>query len=219
MNQISKTRVNASWITASIVGAFGGILGFEHGIGEILHGNSTITSILINAYKAPGLPFPIGVEPAMTIIPNYLLTGILAVIMGLIVMIWSVFFIQKKYSSIILYLFSILLLLVGGGFVPIMVLIIAGIAGFKIRSSFKFWKKTPAGFRRFLAILWPWFIIAYFVMMLILITWGYSTGMNNPEFDLNTFVSLSAISGLIQLGLMILALIASMAHDSLKDIR
>jgi hypothetical protein len=69
-------NINASKILAMIFGIYGGIFGFEHGIGEILQGNSTIENIKFYAYKSPGLPFPFGREPAMTLIPIYLITGI-----------------------------------------------------------------------------------------------------------------------------------------------
>ncbi len=211
-----KKGINASRITASSFGVLGGILGLEHGIGEILHGNIAITTTVINAYTGKGLPFPFGVEPAMTIIPNYLITGILAVITGLIIMAWSAFFIHKKFGSIILYLLLILLLLVGGGFAPILFLILSGIAGFKIKSSFKLWNKTPSVFRGFLALLWPWFFTAELLMVPVPIIYGYLSGLNGPNPDPDVFVTLSIASGLTVLGLIILTVITAMAHDSLK---
>lgn len=54
-------------------------------------------------------------EPAMTIIPNFLLTGILAIIMGIIVTIWSAAYIERKNGGLILILLSIIMLLFGGG--------------------------------------------------------------------------------------------------------
>lgn len=91
-------------------GVYGGFLGLEHGVGEIMQGNAAMTSVQINAYAPPGLPFPFGREPTMTLLPTLLLAGILAVLTDLTVMIWSAFFIQMKHSILILYLMSILLL-------------------------------------------------------------------------------------------------------------
>jgi hypothetical protein len=40
--------------------------------------------------------WPHGNEPAFTLIPNFLVTGIAAMIVGLIVIVWSLFFVQKQ---------------------------------------------------------------------------------------------------------------------------
>jgi hypothetical protein len=40
-------------------------------------------------------------EPAMTIVPNFLLTGMLAIVMGIIVTIWAGKFIEHKSGGLI----------------------------------------------------------------------------------------------------------------------
>ena len=70
----------------------------------------------IFAVSPSELPFPFGHEPAMTIIPNLLVTGILAIIFGLFIVIWAAVFVPKKNGGAVLFLLSIILLLVGGGF-------------------------------------------------------------------------------------------------------
>ncbi len=75
--------MNKSRITASILGVFAGLGGgVFHGIGEILQGSVTPNGIYIQAW--PIMQATAG-EPAMTIVPNFLLTGILAIIMGIVV--------------------------------------------------------------------------------------------------------------------------------------
>jgi hypothetical protein len=39
-----------------------------------------------------------GCEPVMTIIPNFLITGILVVIISMLILMWSVLFIQRSYG-------------------------------------------------------------------------------------------------------------------------
>jgi hypothetical protein len=80
-----KDKQGAARRTSSIFGVYGGLLGFEHGIGEILQGNLPVPSIRINAYGSAGLPFPFGHEPAMTLLPTYLTTGIAAALAALLV--------------------------------------------------------------------------------------------------------------------------------------
>ena len=65
----------------------------------------------------------------MTLIPNFLITGILAVVVSLVVMAWAAMFVQRKNGGLTLMLLSILLLLVGGGFIPPLFGVIAGVIG------------------------------------------------------------------------------------------
>ena len=62
----------------------------------------------------------------MTLIQNFLITGIFAIFVALVVMAWAAFFVQRKNGGLILILLSILMLLVGGGFIPPLFGIIAG---------------------------------------------------------------------------------------------
>jgi len=77
---------NPGSVVSSILGIYGGLLGFEHGIGEILQGNLAVPDIKINAYGSAGLPFPFGHEPAMTLLPTYLVTGSVAALTALLIL-------------------------------------------------------------------------------------------------------------------------------------
>jgi hypothetical protein len=67
--------------------------------------------------------------PAMTLIPNFLITGIFAILVSLVVIAWATIFVRRKNGSVTLILLSILMLLVGGGFIPPLFGIIAGVIG------------------------------------------------------------------------------------------
>lgn len=69
----------------------------------------------------------------MTFIPNLFVTGILAIIASLAVMVWAAAFVQRKSGGLALILLSILMLLVGGGFIPPFFGIIAGTIGTRIK--------------------------------------------------------------------------------------
>ena len=128
MKKLSKTRA-----AASIIGIFAGLGGgVLHGVGEILQGNIAPSGIMIEAW--PGLTALSG-EPAMTIVPSFLVTGVLAIIFGLIVAIWAAAFVQKKNGGLFLILLSIIMLLVGGGLIPPIFGVIAGIIGIWIKHS------------------------------------------------------------------------------------
>jgi hypothetical protein len=125
MKIVSKTRV-----AASALGIFAGLGGASHGPGEILQGNMAPSGLVIEAW--PELTALQG-EPAMTIIPSFLITGILTVIFGLIVAVWAAKFVQRKNGGIMLILLSIIMLLVGGGLFPPVFGVAAGLIGTRIK--------------------------------------------------------------------------------------
>ncbi len=79
MNRTTRTIV-------SIMGAFFALGGIDHGVFEILHGNTPTSGLFIQAIGQANRFWVYGTEDAFTIIPNFLLTGILAVIFSLAVM-------------------------------------------------------------------------------------------------------------------------------------
>lgn len=109
-----------------VLGIFAGLGGASHGFGEILQGNVAPSQIMIKAW--PGLT-ALGGEPAMTIVPNFILAGILTIAFGLIVAQWAGKYIDRNIGGLILALLSIVLLLVGGGIIPPLFGIAGGIVG------------------------------------------------------------------------------------------
>jgi hypothetical protein len=125
MKMLSKTRV-----AASALGIFAGLGGASHGPGEMLQGNIAPSVLVIEAW--PELTALQG-EPAMTIIPSFLVSGILTVIVGVLVAVWAAKFVQRKNGGLVLILLSIILLLVGGGLFPPVFGVAAGLIGTRIK--------------------------------------------------------------------------------------
>jgi hypothetical protein len=119
-------------VIASTLGVLVGLAGIEHGFFEMLQGNVTPTSIWIDAIGPSQRFWEYATETAITIIPNFFVTGLLAMIAGLLVTIWAAAFVQRKYGARILFLLSILLWLVGGGYGPIFFTIFAAITATRI---------------------------------------------------------------------------------------
>ena len=65
------------------LGTLAGLAGVEHGIGEILQGNVAPEGLAIIAWPGSELFRVLGGEPAMTIVPSLLVTGILAILVSL----------------------------------------------------------------------------------------------------------------------------------------
>ena len=152
------TKSVATWF-----GVAAGIAGLEHGFFEIQQSSTRPDSLMIVSIGPPCVPEEAwnACEPAMTIIPNYLITGILAVIIGLVILLWSVAFIQRKRGGLVLILLSIALLLFGGGLFPPLIGIIGGAAGTKINKPST--GKQPNRVLRFASRLWPWPLVVFMV--------------------------------------------------------
>ena len=116
--------MNKLKVAASALGIFTGLAGASHGPGEILQGNVAPSNAIFQAW--PSLT-ALGGEPAMTIIPNLLVTGVLTIIVGALLAVWAAKFISRKHGGLVLILLTIVLLLVGGGIVPPLFGIAAGV--------------------------------------------------------------------------------------------
>ncbi|MFN2286150.1 MAG: hypothetical protein ACK2UQ_17175 [Anaerolineae bacterium] len=161
------TKTVTSWL-----GIAAGIAGVEHGYFEILQGHVRPEGLMIVSMGPPCDPEVAWniCEPAMTILPSFLITGILAVILGLAIFVWSVGFVQRKRGGLVLMLLSVALLLFGGGLFPLLIGIIGGAAGTQINKPLT-WE--PGGITRFAAKLWPWPLVLLLVWLLGQFPVGY----------------------------------------------
>ena len=100
---------------ASTVGVLAGLLGVEHGLFETLQGNVATSGPVIDAIGHQANSVFQGSEPALTFIPNFFVTGVLAIIVSIIVIIWATAFVWRKNGGLVLILLSIIQLFVGGG--------------------------------------------------------------------------------------------------------
>lgn len=151
---------SATRVTVSIIGAIVRLMGIEHGIGEALQGNIAPSGLVISSW--PGSEFfrILAGEPAMTVAPNLLVTGILAIFVSLMFLVWTTVFVERKNAGLVLILLSIVMLLVGGGFGPPMLGIIVGAAATRINAPLTWWRAhLSVSLRRFLGQLWPWSLV------------------------------------------------------------
>ena len=198
----------ATRVVASLFGIFAGFGGPEHGYFEILQGNVKPSSIMINSIGPPCQADKVWhlCEPAMTVIPSFLVTGILATVIGLITMIWAAAFVQKKNGGVVLILLSIALLLVGGGLFPPVIGIVAGVVATKIKAPLARQRMHLSGsVLRFLAKLWPWPLVGFFVWVFGQFVVGYF---------FNEFLQKSGfLIPLLIIGLLVLSILTGYAYD------
>ena len=167
--------------TAAVYGIYAGILGVEHGFLEILQGNIATRGVRIMAAGGAGLPFPFGHEPAMTVIPNFLASGIAATIVGAAIILWCAAISRRKHRTLVLLLLSVALLLVGGGFGPISLLIAACIAASGIGRPLTRWRRLRGAVMRLIAALWPWLLGAALAWVPIEVILGQILHLKNDS--------------------------------------
>jgi hypothetical protein len=194
--------------TRLVAAAFGFVAGFggpEHGAFEILRGSARPEGLVFAAMGPPCNPEQVwhACEPAMSILPNYLVTGILATILGLVTITWSVAFLHKKRGGLVLMLLSIALLLFGGGLLPPAIGVIGGLLATRINRPVDR-QSTP--FSRGLARLWPWPVPAFLV-------WLFGQFIIGHFFN-DFLLSSGFLIPLAILGLMLLSAITAAAYDT-----
>jgi protein-S-isoprenylcysteine O-methyltransferase Ste14 len=139
-------------ITVAFLGVYAGLLAVQHGIFALLQGSRAPDGLLINAIGPPCQPEAVwhACYPALTLIPNLFVSGVAAVLVGLGMAIWAVFFVERRRGGLVLAALSLVALLVGGGFVPVFIGLVAAAVSRGLH--------RPALRPRFavLAKVWPW---------------------------------------------------------------
>jgi len=201
----------ATRASVSTFGALAGLMGIEHGIGEVLQGNNPPPAMMFSSWPGSKLFEILNGEPAMTVLPNLLVTGVLAIFLSLIFL-WVALRVPGEHSGRYLLLLSVAMLLVGGGFGPPLLGFAVAATASRLHAPFP-WLRTrlPAGLGRLLTGLWPWIYAGSLVSWLGLfpgtILLDHFVGVGNPE--LMVFGLLGAA-----FGLMLLAIVAGFARDA-----
>ncbi|HEX6335611.1 MAG TPA: hypothetical protein VFZ85_01540 [Jiangellaceae bacterium] len=197
---------------AVATGVLAGLGGFIHGIGEVLQGSSSPAGVVFDSWTQGRIATNLGGEPAMSLIPNTLLTGLLTMAASLAVIAWALRFLDHRYGGRGLAALSVLMLLVGGGFgPPILGLLAALPAGaahrvVRVRS----WTRTRGG--RALAATWPalfWLCLADATFLVL--------GSVTAGVVLNLDISAAFVYALfLAAAAMPVATLAGIAHDALR---
>ena len=210
----SFENLNATRVIATSIGVFFGLFsGVNHGIFELLQGNKPTDGFVINAIGEAQRFWVEGTEPAFTLIPNFMLTGIVSIIVGLAVIIWSIWFLPTKHGRAIFLGLFVLSFLVGGGIGQAFFFIPAWAFATRMDKPLIWWRKVlPRNTWPFLSKLWIVTLILATIAMLIgleMAIFGFFPGISDTETLQNvnmTFVFGSAI-------LYVLSFIAGFGHE------
>jgi hypothetical protein len=180
-----KTR-----ITASAIGVLLGLAGIvNHGIFEILQGNITTNGFYIEAIGENNRYWLYGTEGAFTLIHNFLISGIFAILVGLAIVVWSLKYIHAKHGATVFLALLILLTLVGGGIGHIILFLPTWAFVTRINKPLDWWdRKLSFQLRKKLATVWIFFLLATLISWLIVMElgiFGYFPGKDDPDIILN----------------------------------
>jgi len=201
-------RLKAVPAVALAFGIGAGLLGLEHGFFELIQGNVAPAGPGISAIGPPCQPATAwhACEPAFTVIPNFLVTGLLAMAAAIAVLTWAAGFLGRGHAAPIFLGLTGALFLVGGGFVTLIFCLIAVIAAAQIDSPLTWWRThLPRASVRILSTLWPWILVAY-------LTWDVASwviGSFANDLMLRVTPAVTAMTPF----LLVLILVVSFAHD------
>ena len=187
----SFDNLNATRVIATTIGVFCGLFsGINHGIFEILQGNTPTNSLVINAIGEAQRFWIEGTEPAFTIMPNFMLTGILSIIVGLALVVWSIRFLPTKYGrSVYLGLF-VISFLVGGGIGQIFLFLPAWAFATRMNKPLTWWRKVlPRRSWPLLSKLWRVTLVLATASIFITLEigiFGLFPGLTDPQAIQNT---------------------------------
>jgi hypothetical protein len=203
---------SATRVLVSRLGTLAGLAGVEHGVGEMLQGNVAPDGMMIVAWPEWELFRILAGEPAFTIIPNLLVTGLLAILASLAYIAWATVLVERKNSSLLLLLLSVAMFLVGAGYGSALLALIVGLVATRLNARPGWWHEhLPAGIRKASAVSWPLANVACVMAWLLLmpgsIILALVFGTDNVAPAVYAFI-------LAAFGTLLLAVFTGLAHDS-----
>jgi hypothetical protein len=136
-----------------VLGLLAALNALDHGIGAITQGSGAPPDVVFESWGHVDAFEPLNGEPALTVIPDLLVSGLItvlaAVVLGALVVLRPA---GRRTGPIVLGL-ALLLLLIGGGFGPPLLAIVVGLMAMRIGTQ----STRPVGsVARGVARLWPW---------------------------------------------------------------
>ncbi len=210
---LSFRDLDATCVTATTVGVIFGLSGMNHGFFEFLQGNVPTGGLVLQAIGPAQRFWERGTEEAFSIIPTFLASGLLSMFVGLIIVIWSLWFIQSKYGPHVFLGLFIVLFLVGGGIGQIAFFVPAWAFATRMHKPLIWWRKVlPGHVRPFLSGLWLVTLVVATLAILIgleIAIFGFVPGITDPERVQNTAMATVLVSAVLY----VISFIAGFGHE------
>ena len=192
---------NATRVVATTVGVIFGFSGINHGFFEFLQGNTPTENFVIQAIGEAQRFWVLGTEEAFTILPTFQLSGLLSMIVGLTIIIWSLCFLPTRHGRTVFLGLFILLFLVGGGIGQVAFFIPAWAFATQMDKPLTWWGKFfPRSIYLFLSKVWMVTLVlasAAILFGLEIAIFGIVPGMTDPESIQNTALLLVLSSAIL----------------------
>jgi len=157
MHKYNFKAFNPMKVSTVFLITYAAIIGFIHGVGEILQTGSKSNTYFIYALDVvdPDKVWHAGL-PAFSVIPDFLTSGIITVLISITIVILANLLIESNYFNFFPLLF-VLLFLFGGGFVPPFIGILST-TYYVIQRKSNLNIKQPSFLRKLIANLWIYLI-------------------------------------------------------------
>lgn len=211
----TRTNNAATRTIVSTLGVLVGIGSIDHGLLETVQGYRPTPGLIINALGAGyrWTAWKEGGEAAFTLIPNFLVTGVLATSLGVLMILWALRFIQTKHGPAVFLLLGIASFLTGGGIAQILLFTIVWGFATRIGAPLRFWRwLIPLPVRPAFGCVWPWTLTAATVLFLAALEiaiFGYVPSVSSQTQLLHICWTLLGIA----LPLYLLSIFSGFAHD------
>lgn len=144
---------DATATTVRFLGGLVALTGVEHGLGEISQGSVPPPAMVFRSWPHLTALDPLSGEPAMSVIPNLLISGIVTVLTALVLGVVALNHPDRRHRGPVLLALSVLLLLVGGGFGPPLLGTLTALLATRVHALPA---HRPGTATRLGARLWPW---------------------------------------------------------------
>ena len=143
----------ATLAAVRVLGLLAAINAVDHGIGAITQGPGAPPGPVYESWKHVDAFDPLGGEPALTVIPDLLASGLVTILAAVALGTWVILCPTRRRSGPVVLGLALLLLLVGGGFGPPLLGIVVGLLAMRFGST----TSRPVGaVTRLAARMWPW---------------------------------------------------------------
>lgn len=154
-----------------------------------------------------------GGEGAFTLIPNFLITGLIATLLGLWIIVWSIRYIQSPNGPTVFLSLGVASFLTGGGVAQILLFTLTWGVATRIGAPLAFWcRLIPNSIRRPVGRIWPWTLsasTALFFAALEIAIFGYVPGASDQTGILHICWGILAIV----LTLFLVSIVSGFAAD------
>lgn len=175
-------------VVVTVIAIVFAIGGMNHGVFESLQGNTPTPGFFIEAIGPDHLMWEHGQEGAVTIIPNFLVTGILCIATGVAIVLWALFGLGNRGGAWVLLGLFVLFFLFGGGVAQVPFFLLMWGFGTRITKPLTWWRRAlPDGGPKWLQRLWRPAVTAI-VFLMVFALWvavtGIIPGVENPDTTL-----------------------------------